>query len=333
MTKKTNKPIAVLISDLHFTVSTLELASMALLRAQHQAVLHNVPLIIAGDTLDTKAVMRAECVNQLLRLLSVRDAPKTYIMVGNHDLCNEKGEDHALQFLHGFNTVTVVDFPLELTELDITLVPYQSNTDKIMSILSDEDTTKTLIMHQGLLGAKMGHYIKDTTSMPPEAFDGRRVISGHYHARQDIKCGKTGLWSYIGNPYTLTFGEASDPEKGFQILNEDGSLTFVPTNLRKHVIAEFSVDNLKKFNTNPEDLVWLKVTGPKTELSAINKQELGTRLLGHSNYKLDLIPTDSTLVEQAKNNKTDSEILDTLIDSTSESSKTKKRLKALWRNL
>jgi hypothetical protein len=55
-----SKPVAVLISDVHFNLSTLELASSAMKMAQNRAVELNVPLVVAGDLTDHKAIIRGE---------------------------------------------------------------------------------------------------------------------------------------------------------------------------------------------------------------------------------------------------------------------------------
>ncbi len=60
-----NKPKAVLISDLHFTPSTLELASSALIQAKDAAIRLDIPLILCGDTLDTKDIIRARLVDSV----------------------------------------------------------------------------------------------------------------------------------------------------------------------------------------------------------------------------------------------------------------------------
>jgi hypothetical protein len=94
-------------------------------------------------------------------------------------------------------------------------------------------------MHQGFKGAFMGEYVVDKTSIDPSEVADYNVITGHYHRRQKI-----GTVQYIGTPYTITFAEAHDPEKGYQLLLEDGSLRFVPLNLRRHIIVERSCGNV-----------------------------------------------------------------------------------------
>lgn len=341
MSQTKNNPIAVLISDIHFNINNLELASQSLLKAQFKAKMLDVPLIIAGDLLDTKAIIRAECANKLLQMLSVKDKTPTYILVGNHDLVNEKGSEHALNFLWGF--AEIVDRPtkIALGSNCAMLVPYYSDTNKLKFLLEDEDIPRTLIMHQGVLGANMGHYVQDKSSLPKETFKDFRVISGHYHRAQDIKCGRprkgaVGLFSYIGSPYTTSFSEANDGPKGFRILYEDGSLELIPTNLRKHIIVERKiVEALKPIpEYTPGDLVWYKLYGPYVALQECSKEYIGKKLFGHSNFKFDKISDDSPVCTQEHSTPQDSStILDNLIDLTGENDQTKAYLKSLWREI
>lgn len=331
---------AVLISDIHFTVPTLDLASRALRAAFQEADSLDVPLVIAGDTLDSKAIMRGECVNALLEIIQ-EGKSRPYILVGNHDLIHEKGTEHTLNFLRPY--ATVIDRISYVENVGAWLVPYQSDTMKLQEFLNDADTQGDLvIMHQGVQTADMGHYQIDKTSLPKEAFRNHRVISGHYHRAQDIKCGTprkgaVGLFSYIGNPYTLSFGEADHPAKGYQILGSDGLLTPVPLNLRKHCVLDLDIsyanDPWPKQHFNKDDLLWVKVRGSQMELAKLDKKELGLKLFGHSNFKLDKIPTDAPKFEVKSEKLSGEQILDRLIDGTDEKPAEKKALKALWREV
>lgn len=333
-----NKPVAVLISDIHFTPVTLELSSSALKQAQEEAWRLYVPLIIAGDLLDSKPIIRAECANRLIEMLD--EGQSTYILVGNHDLINEKGAEHSLHFLK--RLCAVIDAPTEirLGDKDWFLLPYFSDSEKLKTLLKDPSIPKNIIMHQGVQTADMGHYVQDKTSLPKDCFSDFRVISGHYHRAQDIKCGRPrkgaiGLYSYIGSPYTTSFSEANDGPKGFRVLYEDGSLELIPTNLRKHVIVEKTTDNIydTALNLDTRDLVWLKVSGPRLELDKIKKQDVAVRLIGHSNFKFDKIPTDSLKLDIPEDSLTEEQVLDTIIDNTDERLENKAYLKALWREV
>lgn len=334
-----SKPTAVLISDIHYNINTLSLADAALRQAVVKAAELKIPLIVAGDLHDTKALLRAECIAAIIDTFDYgfKLGVNSYVIVGNHDLQNEKGQADALAFLEG--ATTLVREPLGVPGVGY-LLPYYTDSEKLRAVLNTRPA-KTLIMHQGVMGAAMGHYVKDTSSLPPEAFEDFRVVSGHYHKAQDIKTGRprkgaVGLFSYIGNPYTLTFGEAHDGPKGFCVLMDDGSLERIPSNLRKHIVLEAHMDSwweisYEKFS--PGDLLWLKISGTKADLDTLKKEDVAS-LLKTTNFKLDKIYTGTPSLEEKSDTMTGEEVLDALIDSAPGGSAVhKKKLKALWREI
>lgn len=298
-----------------------------------------VPLIVAGDLHDTKALLRAECVNAMIETFTqakLRRVP-VHIIVGNHDLINEKGSSHALNFLEDVGAVVIGQRDSSRSLRNLELIPYHNDLDALRTLVGHIPSTVHLIMHQGLRGANMGAYAVDNSSLTPEDFAGRRVISGHYHMAQDIPLPDGGLWTYIGSPYTITFAEANDGPKGFRVLYNDGSLDLVPTKLRKHVVAERTPETVLDPipNLKPNDLLWLKVKGSQKALQALSKDTIGATHLGHSNFKLDKIPDALETTSEAAPTVqlTDTQALDNLIDGTNADVETKQRLKALAKEL
>lgn len=337
-----SKPIAVLGADVHYSIGTLALADAATRQMVAKANELNVPLIIAGDLHDTKAHLRAECEEAMIKTFQEAKQEPT-ALVGNHCRRNERSPEHALHFLRG--VAEVIDRPCtwDRGSLTATLLPYQHDQEEYKKALNQGNSL--VICHQGIIGADMGHYVQDKSAVTKDDVAGYRVISGHYHKRQDIKCGRprkgaVGLFSYIGNPYTLTFAEAKDPEKGFQILMDDGTLEFVPTNLRKHIIMEFSVDELESGAflhpglPRMDDLVWIKLSGTRSQLEATSKQALGDRLFAKGfNFRLDKIPTDANTEAKVTPKMSATEAMDAVIDGTKDTAKEKAALKALYREL
>ena len=136
----------------------------------------------------------------------------------------------------------------------------------------------------------------------------------------------------------MTFAEANDPEKGYQILYDDGSLEFVPTNLRKHVIVELTADKRglhggKYPEIKPEDLVWVKVSGPKEFVQKIDKAFIKKNWVQEANFKLDLIPTTS-ISTPVKKDRSVAQLLDSVIDGLTDVTPERKIvLKELWKGL
>lgn len=339
-----SKPVAVITGDVHFTIPTLELASKAVEQCIDRARKLNVPLVLNGDLLDGKALVRAECANRLIELLE-GSGIDIIINRGNHDQLSERSDEHALNFLKPY--AQVIATPTYIESIHSYVLPYQHDMKTYQSWLDSIPKGSRLVIHQGVQGAKLGHYVIDKSSLPLSAFANFRTLASHYHCAQDIKAGPprkgaVGLFSYIGTPYTITFAEANDGPKGFRVLMDDGTLDFVPTNLRKHIVLQMTLAECAYYissqkpipNLRSTDLIWLKLSGPITNLHKVNKEELGQALFGRTNYKLDKIYTDSPDLEPEQvTNKTGEEILDNLIDSSDDSKEQKEDLKALWREI
>lgn len=326
LAKKPNKK-AVLISDVHFNLKNLSLSSFAVESALQFAEKNHIPLIIAGDLHDTKALLRGEVVKAMIDIFRDRLVP-VYALTGNHDRIHEKEAAHSLEFLRPY--VTLIDKSKYDNVLKIRFIPYQSDIDSFVSIVKDQCHPGDLVvMHQGVCGANMGDYIVDKSAIPIENLSGLVVFSGHYHKHQTVK-----NVTYIGNPYTMSFGEAEDGEKGFLVLNEDGSFVRHPLPLRRHYILSLDASKMDivlpdKFSSS--DLLWLKIKGSASQLAKIKKQDIQHQI-GYMNFKMDKIRIDEPTFE-SNSKKTDEEVLDALIDNTPESEDGKAYLKKLWREV
>ncbi len=327
------KPICVFITDLQLNLNTLEIGRVALVKSLIRADKLKVPLFIGGDLNDTKAIIRAEVANMLLFTFAEYANVQVYILVGNHDLINEKAFEHGLQYLNNEH-VHIIDRPVSIM-LDKTLVkciPYQTSNEVFTSIVSQKyDSEKLIFMHQGVQGAVMGDYVQDKSSVHPDVLKDHKVYSGHYHRHQTV-----GTVTYIGSPYTISFGESSDGLKGYAEIYDDYSYTFIPLiGLRRHIIREIHTTelySLKELLFRDKDLLWIKIHGLRSDLQQIDKQMI-SNIMSSNNFRLDLIPDVSEQVEHAISHLTDDEILDTLINRLSESNERKQRLMHLWRSL
>jgi DNA repair exonuclease SbcCD nuclease subunit len=326
-----SKPLAVLISDIHYSLSTLELADRSLRSSIYKANELRCPLIIAGDLHDTKANLRAECVSALINTFKQAEVT-IYLLIGNHDLQNERTNlRHSLDFLDPYSYIVKDSFEGPFG----TFFAYQPNPDDFEKRLKVISAGKIVIMHQGLKGTDSGEYFHDRTAISYESCKHLRVISGHYHKRQTFK-----EFDYIGNPYTLNFGEASTEAKGYQILLENGQLEFVPLDLPRHTIVELSLDIGKKlikiertFRLKKEDKVWVKVYGESGELYSIKKEEIAKFLEYEGEFRLEKIQIDKPIAVLKNNTVSQEEMLDEIIDSLDKHQIYKNQIKALWRKL
>ena len=320
-------PKAVLISDVHYNINTLALADASMRMAIATANELKVPLIVAGDLHDTKANLRGECVNAMIETFKLCDeAP--FVLVGNHDKLSESSMDHSLSFLGPY--AQLIQIPVDFH--GFSFIPYQHRAEDAVTAI-EQAQEEVIVMHQGLKQAASGDYIQDHSAISEADIQGRRIISGHYHTRQDI-----GTFSYIGNPYSLTFGEANDPEKGFQILNDDTSLTFVPTNLRRHRAYNLDAADLIRniaivLDHTPIDLVWVKIKGTREELAKLNRAMIVAKLNLPSKSRIDFSPVKTETDPVQTKNLNKYEAFEALVNGAQLSPEAKTRINAKWKAL
>ncbi len=336
-----SKPIAVVISDIHYSLNTLELADKATQMAVTKANQLRVPLIVTGDLHDSKANLRGECVNAMIKTFRGCEIP-SIILVGNHDKINERSDDNSLDFLKAY--ATIVDGTSKNLIPYWHFIPYQHDPDLFRKELKKLPPKSNVFIHQGIVQTNSGHYIQDKSAVTKGDLAGYRIISGHYHTRQSFDLPDGGKFDYVGNPYTLNYGEANDPEKGFQVLYDNGTLEFVPTKLRKHVNATLivGINYIASTYTNPGldinegDLVKVTARGTKEGLSALTKEKIAEMcdIPKEMSFKLELAYEDIANQICATQTLTKGPLIDSLIDSLSNTSDDrKKRLKDKWKVL
>lgn len=331
-----SKPVAVLISDVHYNLKNLELSDAAMNAAIKYGEINSLPVIVAGDLHDTKALMRGEVVSRMIKTFSNRETP-IIVMIGNHDRINEKSPLHSLEFLKPY--VNLIDKPTSIAlqytkhkQAHLNLIPYHSENEKIKL---DYPKGSILIMHQGVTQGDKGEYVFDRSAIDVARLKDYTAISGHYHRHHTV-----GTLTYIGSPFTMSFAESNDGPKGFLVVNEDGTFKQEVLNFRKHIIwgvgtggnTQGCLEYMSMLTKNKNDILWMKLTGPKSELDKISKKKIA-EYIGREDFKLDKIPDESLVKEKINIKLTGEEILDKLIEGLSEKKEQKEYLKTLWRGL
>ncbi len=212
----------------------------------------------------------------------------------------------------------VIDSPISYAK-DLKFIPYQSDPNEYLRIINGFPKGSDIYCHQGFKGADKGDYIKDDSAIDVELVKDYRVFSGHYHRHQTI-----GTVTYVGNPFTMSYGEAFDGPKGFLIVNEDNSFEQVVLPYRRHRIVPVDA-RLGRLEVVPsDDLIWLKLTGTAEEVAKF-------KLTGDCRVEKIITSAPTLNVETA--NLTGEQILDALIDNESDSEENKRYLKDLWREV
>jgi DNA repair exonuclease SbcCD nuclease subunit len=315
-----SKPIAVLISDIHYNLKNLQLSDASMRAAIQYAELHKLTLIVAGDLHDTKSLMRGEVVNRMIETFSNTNVT-IKVLVGNHDRLNESAPEHALKFLSPF--VTLVDRPLAYP--GICLFPYYHDPKELERDLNEyAKNGNILIMHQGVKDADKGEYVFDHSAIDVSLLSSFRCFSGHYHRHQTI-----GTLTYIGSPFTMSFAEANDGQKGFLVIYDDGSFKQVPLNLRKHITFDVTPENIDLVDMTAYNVGDFRVRLVGTALQVEQMQKMFKTVDHRVSLKIEKNIIETLTITTSQKKLTPTKLFEDLIDKSQNDSKQKKYLKTV----
>jgi len=232
------------------------------------------PVIWLGDMLDTKEIIRGKCLNLLYDCLKKSKLPHI-IIVGNHDFFNLECEDYSLRVLELLDNLTIVD-KLTFLEEGVIAVPYMPD-DQFRSIIASSKS-RILICHQGVTGFDYGtgHIAEDEIDFKSlKKF--KLVLAGHFHKYQ-----KEGNLTYLGTPFSHSFGE-TDQKKYIGFLDtEKGILTKQETPFKRHVTEEIDCDSEEDRDVNFKEsfinnnFVRIILKGKKENIEKFDKSVLPT---------------------------------------------------------
>lgn len=212
------------------------------------------PVIVLGDLLDTKELIRGKCLNLLHKRLKESDLD-WILLVGNHDLFVLDGPyEHSLEVLKSLENVTVIDHPVYDASKKFLFVPFTRSTKAFSELIASykkKHKETILFMHQGVTGFDYGNgYIaKDETSLKLLK-DFKLVISGHFHKMQ-----QKGNLLYLGTPFSHSFGEENQT-KYIGVLHpaEPPILHHIYTSFPQHKSIEVSMSTWLKNSNGPKKL-------------------------------------------------------------------------------
>jgi DNA repair exonuclease SbcCD nuclease subunit len=258
-----------IIGDPHCTPKNLDKIAQLLDQAED---LGNT-VIILGDLLDTKSVVRSECLNLYFEKLS-KSKLSFYILVGNHDYHNLQCEDHSLKTLKALSNVIIIDQVFQ-TEW-ATFLPFIQDKSKLKEILESTPEDHVVFGHFEVTQFDFGngHICEDGLTL--EDFSRfKRVISGHFHKHQ-----VTDNFTYLGTPFSHSFGEANQVKyiAEYEIIQD--TLNLIQTTFPQHVSLKLDISTktadtkLKKFlKDNVNNIVRVQLAGTSEQISQFKKPE------------------------------------------------------------
>lgn len=238
---------------------------------------------ILGDILHTHERLHTTPLNKSYELIKrMRDICKTYVIVGNHDLCNNRQfltENHWLNGMKEWENVTIVDKVTKINvgkDINYTyfFVPYvpPGRFEEALNTHEDDYTKADIIFaHQEFSGCKMGAIV--SIEGDKWSLNHPQVISGHIHSNQTPQ---ENVY-YPGSSMQHAFGESErniipiitmDPSKP-----KGYSLEEVDLGLPRKKIVYMGIEDITDYTppVENEDKIKVTVSGVYEDFKALKK--------------------------------------------------------------
>lgn len=261
-----------------------------------------LPAIWLGDLLDTKEVIRGKCLNLCIAYFQ-RSKLHHYVIIGNHDYFNLDCDAHALEALKLLPNVTIVDKPTTIAN-GIVAIPYYHDQEKLrqalVSIPSQDETT--LFAHLEVTQFDFGNGHICTKGLSIEALVGfKQVISGHFHKFQE-----SGNLTYLGTPFSHSFGEANQVKYIGMYDAEKDQLRKAETPFPRHISIEQNCDDPKTVYTNlsnltKSDLYRIILTGEQANIDQFPKHSFEDYNIKWVSRPSDFSDNDVTIEDTSSN--------------------------------
>lgn len=262
-----------IVGDPHVTPKSLDKADKLFDKIEQIGL----PTIILGDVLDTKEVVRGSCLNLVYNRLKSSKL-QFIIIVGNHDLFRLDQPHHSLEVLKELPNVKIIDKVEQHPKLPFIFFPYIHDKAALKDLLkSTSDANLVAFGHFDVSGFDYGNgHLCEDGIITHEDFSGfKRVISGHFHKLQ-----QTGNFTYLGTPFSHSFGEANqDKVLGVYHVDQD-KLELIPTEFPRHISVKVDMSKrgaLKKIQDfiqgQENNLIRIQLHGSPEDVVQLDKSQ------------------------------------------------------------
>lgn len=267
------------IGDPHFQINNIQEVDIFLDRIVALAQEKQPDLIIVlGDLLHTHERLHTIALNKAHEFIEkMRNISKTYVIVGNHDMCNNQNfldTNHWMNAMKEWNNTIIVDTIVSETVKDIKFifspyVPPGRFEEALNTYDGDWTDANCIFSHQEFAGCKMGAIISVEGDRWP--ITNPHVVSGHIHSRQ---IPQENIY-YTGSAMQHAFGESEQ--------NIIAYLTFhtgvrnyqreeIDLCLPRKKIIYMDINTIDEYETpNTEDKIKVSISGVYDDFKAFKK--------------------------------------------------------------
>lgn len=270
------------IGDPHFMITNIPEVELFITRMTKLA-LEKKPnlIIIAGDLLHTHERLHTLPLNKAYEFVDkMRGISKTYVLVGNHDMCNNQQfltKNHWMNGMKEWDNTVIVDTVVteEIDNVLFTFVPYVSpgRFEEALNTLPEYSPnwkkSDCIFAHQEFFGCKMGAIV--SVEGDKWSLDYPNVVSGHIHSKQKPQ---NNIY-YSGSAMQHAFGESSKNIIAFlkyEGNQQDYDLEEIDLELPRKKIVYMDVENIEEYELpNTEDKIKITVSGVYDQFKALKK--------------------------------------------------------------
>ena len=287
------QPLVVISTDWHLKEQNIvQITDLVTQQCELAKKLKLSYLICLGDVFDSRIAQREEVLTAFGKILDIIHSYnlKLWLIPGNHDKTDYTSKESFLTPYKDHPCLTLVSLsgsiPFSDYKIRLGFIPFFSEEKWLeqfkeyceYSSLEDLDKQIKIILltHIAVTGSRNndGNLVSSTIStklLKPFY----KVFSGHYHDAQKIGENFYHLPSIQQNNY----GE--DIEKGFTILNSDGSHEFVKSKFKEYkkisidldTISGSQIDSLKQQYKGSRDNIRFEFTGSEKVLKSLKKED------------------------------------------------------------
>jgi DNA repair exonuclease SbcCD nuclease subunit len=279
-------PAAILcIGDPHIQVTNMQEADLFIERLINLATEKQPDLIIIlGDVLHTHERLHTTALNKAYEMIhNMRLIAKTYVLVGNHDMCNNQQfltENHWLSGMKEWDNTVIVD--LVMTEtidgekfVFTPYVPPGRFEEALNTLNGDWKDASCIFAHQEFAGCKMGAIISVEGDKWP--VDYPHIVSGHIHSRQ---IPQENIY-YTGSAMQHAFGESEKNIIAYLTFKDrEYKREEVDLHLPRKKIIYMDVEDVDEYKVpETEDKLKVTLSGNYDQFKALKKTKKYKNLL------------------------------------------------------
>lgn len=313
----------IAIGDPHFQVNNVKQV-VEFIDKVVNVVIEKKPtfVVVLGDLLHTHERVHTTPLNlatQFIERLSKQC--KTFLIVGNHDYCNNQqflSDSHPFNAFKSIPNVVVCDHVVVekfngRSFLFLPYVPPQRFMDALNTVGDKWKTVKCIFAHQEFYGCKLNP-VCESTDGDKWDLEYPTVVSGHIH---DSHWLQDNIF-YTGSSMQHSFSENSEKFIAYLSFYKKIKVEKIILDILKKQIVHINLENIKNFKYLSNFITKLVIKGKNEEIKTFRKGKEFKNLVKHENLFISFHPTEENVIIEKKHEKIDMMIfLKELIDKHS----------------